>query len=179
MKLPFHCFCLLIFFHFNLIGQVKDARKGEVSEGQFELLNPQNPRELAKAVLTSFKTADEKLYSNTFLKEKDCEIIVNNSTDPDSLKAGNLVALKMMIRKPHVTKTNFERVFQEVELKGVVWGQVELVDVYFELDEKLSDQKCDVFLSCNYQSKKFAIKLSECIRSDRWVMRGPTKIFFE
>ncbi len=136
-----------------------------------------SPEAFGESVYEALKANDYNKIKPFLPTTKDIEYlrdfeIKNDPAMKDSKKASLLAKLKKFQKnKIENSKESFDKVYEKVEEKGIVWKDAKFARAAFKRDKKKELEQGDVYIFLNYLGAEYIIEMTDCIKVDRgWLI---------
>ena len=98
--------------------------------------------------------------------------IHNDPAMKDSKKASLMAKLKKF-QKARIenSKESFDKAYEKVEEKGIIWKDVKFQKAAFKKDKKADLEQGDVYIFFNYLGAEYIIEMTNCMKVERgWLI---------
>ncbi len=98
--------------------------------------------------------------------------IKNDPAMKDSKKASLLAKLKKFQKnKIENSKESFDKIYEKIEEKGIVWKDAKFERAAFKRGKKKDLEQGDVYIFLNYLGAEYIIEMTNCIKVERgWLI---------
>lgn len=130
-----------------------------------------NPNVLAKHIFKAFKHENFIAYASLIMTESDCEIIINKSTNSDSIKAHAAKFMPSIVKQTRMNAyKDFVLIINDGKKKGINWSKIKLKKILVKSYIIDNIESAGIAIYFEFKKEVFIIDLSNCHRSDSWLM---------
>lgn len=104
--------------------------------------------------------------------------IKNDPAMKDSKKASLLAKLKKFQKsRIEKSKEGFDKIYEKIEEKGIVWKDAKFERAAFKRDKKKDLEQGEVYIFFNYLGAEYIIEMSNCMKVERgWLIGDKMRI---
>jgi len=158
--------------------ETKDAMV-KIDPAKWITQRPQTPKQLGERVFFALQSNDSAAFIDLIFTKNDCDLMVQHADGSESLKkqvATSMYGIAETLRTH--ADSNFNEIRKTVKDAGIDWQTAQIYNVDYKIRTANNLESTRIIIICRHSGGTFGIKLSECRKSDAWLMLDQLEIRF-